>query len=56
MICNYLYAKAYDKPMGFFWAFHDIIILILTVLLQVFGIYYAVKVQILEGEDEEVIM
>lgn len=34
---------------------HDIVIIILTVLLQGFGLYYTIKVQIIDGEDEEIL-
>jgi len=52
---NFLYAKAYKKPRGWKWLIHDCVIVIMTILLQIFGLYYTIKVQIIEGEDHEIL-
>lgn len=34
---------------------HDVLIMLCTICLQVFGLYYTIKVQIIEGEDHEIL-
>lgn len=43
----------YKSERGWFWAIHDITIVILSVLIMVLGLYYTIKVQIIEGWNQD---
>lgn len=44
IICNFLYSRAYKKPMGWLWGIHDTLIMIVVLLVQFFGVKYSIEV------------